>query len=306
MAGNTINGKQVRSATLTAYLKAAAEFVTEAGLPDPRFTTTTQHTIQDKYLPRIGKVLTEQRRWESMANKKDPVTPDMVRWLQSQATTAGSTSLSAAIADWTTLGLSAGFRISEYGQSSTKIKKEWMSTGTNGAAELLPRAFIHTDFTFFDEQWRVLPMYKRHEAHFVRITWRKQKHGDNGRHVPFGTAVDAQLCTVFAAIRIYTRALTLNHIDGLLGVFNQGPIKDKQVEKQLRAAATAVYGYTKEEARNKFTSHSIRGGACVLLHEAGRTATFIKDRLRWKSESFMEYLRDTASLAKQHAISLMF
>ena len=168
------------------------------------------------------------------------------------------------------------------------------------------RASIHSDFTLFDEQWRVLPMYKRHEAHFVRITWRKQKHGDNGRHVPFGTAVDAQLCTVFAAIRIYTRALTLNHIDGLLGVLNQGPIKDKQVEKQLQAAITAVYGYTKEEARNKFTSHSIRVGACVLLHEAGRTATFIKDRLRWKSESFMEYLRDTASLAKQHAISLMF
>ena len=62
MAGNTINNKQVRLATLQAYLKAAAEFITEVGLPDPRFTTTTQHTIQDKYLSCIGKVLTEQRR----------------------------------------------------------------------------------------------------------------------------------------------------------------------------------------------------------------------------------------------------
>ena len=105
-----------------------------------------------------------------------------------------------------------------------------------------PRAFIHSDFTYFDEQWRLLPMHSCHEAHFVRITWRKQKNGGNGK------AVNAQLCPVLAAIRIYTPALHLNHRDGLLGVSDQGPIKDKQVEKQLRAAATSVYGYAKEEA----------------------------------------------------------
>ena len=149
-------------------------------------------------------------------------------------------------------------------------------------------------------------MYNRHKAHFVRITWHKQKNGNNGRHVTFGKAVDAQLCPVLGAIRIDTRALHLNHRDVLLGVSDQGPISDKQVEKQLRAAATSVYGYTKEEAHQKFTSHSIRVGACVLLHEARRTVTFIKDRLRWKSESFMKYLRDTARLAKQHAVSLIY
>ena len=93
-----------------------------------------------------------EKRWESMADKKNLVTPDMVQWLHRQAPTAGSTSVLAAIADWTTLGLSAGFRISEYGQTSAKIWKEWMSTGTNRAAKHLPRAFIHSDFTFFDEQ----------------------------------------------------------------------------------------------------------------------------------------------------------
>ena len=76
--GNTIKGRQARSATLNASLKAAAEFITEAGLPDPRFTTTMQHTMPDEYLPRIGKVLTKQKHREFMADKKDPVTPDMV------------------------------------------------------------------------------------------------------------------------------------------------------------------------------------------------------------------------------------
>ena len=70
MAGNTIDGKQVHSAMLKVYLKAAAEFMTNAGLPDPRFTTTMQTNLQDKYLPRISVVLAKQRLWESMGEKK--------------------------------------------------------------------------------------------------------------------------------------------------------------------------------------------------------------------------------------------
>ena len=84
---------------------------------------------------------------------------------------------------------------------------------------------------------------------------------------------------MLTAIRIYNRALHFNHRDGLFGVSDLGPIRDKQVEKQLRAAARYIYHYTKADAHQKFTSHSIRMGICVLLHEAGCTATFIKDCL---------------------------
>ena len=87
-----------------------------------------------------------------------------------------------------------------------------MSIGTNGAAKHWPRAFLRSDSTFFDERWQLLPMHSRHDAHLVRITWRKQTHGDIGRHVTFRKAVDAQqLGPVLAAIRMYTRALHLNH-----------------------------------------------------------------------------------------------
>ena len=164
-----------------------------------------------EYLTRIGKVLTKQKHGESMAYKKTQLHLIWCGGYRANFPLAGSTSVLAAIADWTTLGLSAGFRISEYGQTSAKIWKEWMSIGTNGAAKHLPQAFIHSDFTFFDEQWPLLPMHNCHKAHFVRITWRKQKNGNISRNVTFGTSVDAQLCPVLAAIRIYTRALHLNH-----------------------------------------------------------------------------------------------
>ena len=51
--------------------------------------------------------------------------------------------------------------------------------------------------------------------------------------------------------------------------------------------------------------HSIRIGACVLLHELGHSAVFIKNRLHWKSDTFMDYLRDTVTLARKHAASLL-
>ena len=60
----------------------------------------------------------------------------MLHWLQHQALTAGITSVLAAIADWATLGLLAGFCLQEYEQPSVTIWKKWMNMGNMG---LLPR-----------------------------------------------------------------------------------------------------------------------------------------------------------------------
>eukprot|EP00957_Ditylum_brightwellii_P200101 15253970-Ditylum_brightwellii.AAC.1 len=49
-----------------------------------------------------------------------------------------------------------------------------------------------------------------------------------------------------------------------------------------------------------FPSHSIRVGACVLLHISGKDGDFIQLRLRWKSDTFRLYLRNTTLLAGQH------
>ncbi len=54
----------------------------------------------------------------------------------------------------------------------------------------------------------------------------------------------------------------------------------------------------------RFTSHSIRVRAIVLLDEAGMNANFIKPRLRWMGDSHRSYLRDTAVLQKKHFSAL--
>ena len=301
--GGTIERKSVRAKTLKAYLKAAADFMVEAGHPDPRFSESSLAHNTEKYLPRLKIILDEQRRWETMEDKKDPVTPEMILWLRHQAASAGFTSVIAATTDWAALGLSAGFRISEYGQTSKRVFKEYMQL-RDGSTQKLPRAFVLQDFEFADDKFRPLHPDQRHRAAYLTITWRKQKNADNGKQITFHRARDPRLCPVRAGANIYTRAITLHHSDGILGVSEAGPITDKQIEKTLQSAARSVYGYSKKEAKQRFTSHSIRVGACVLLHEVGKTAAFIKERLRWKSDSFMEYLRNTARLAHQHAAAL--
>ena len=49
-----------------------------------------------------------------------------------------------------------------------------------------------------------------------------------------------------------------------------------------------------------FTGHSLRVGAAVILHAARDDAKDIKSRLRWKSDSFMMYLRDMPQIAINH------
>ena len=50
--------------------------------------------------------------------------------------------------------------------------------------------------------------------------------------------------------------------------------------------------------------HSIRVFAYVLLHEAGKDGPFIKLRLRWLSNCFEVYLKNTETINIQHAFTL--
>jgi hypothetical protein len=54
----------------------------------------------------------------------------------------------------------------------------------------------------------------------------------------------------------------------------------------------------------RFSSHSIRVWAVVLLDEAGMNPDFIKSRLRWMGDSYRLYLRDTAILQSKHITAL--
>ena len=73
----------------------------------------------------------------------------------------------------------------------------------------------------------------------------------------------------------------------------------------MRTVAAVVYNYDPNKpddaaALQKWSCHSLRVGACVILHSMGFTDTQIQWLLRWKSLAFWAYLRNIAVLTNQH------
>ena len=74
-------------------------------------------------------------------------------------------------------------------------------------------------------------------------------------------------------------------------------IDDVHNKSLIQKAATSLYKITSKEDLARFASHSIRLGACVLLHIHGVSTDTIKFRLRWRSDAFKAYLRNEDALA---------
>ena len=55
---------------------------------------------------------------------------------------------------------------------------------------------------------------------------------------------------------------------------------------------------------SKYLAHSLRVTAAVLLHQAQKDPDYIKICLRWVSNAFQKYLRNTETIMKQHVKAL--
>ena len=79
-------------------------------------------------------------------------------------------------------------------------------------------------------------------------------------------------------------------------------ITSRKVTALLREAAHQVLGLRKEDPELKmWSTHSIRVTAANLLHRMRLSDSFIMKRLRWNSDRFLMYLRNTIHAANSHA-----
>ena len=108
------------------------------------------------------------------------------------------------------------------------------------------------------------------------------------------------MCGVSAWLRIVARwsALKLDPQHPLAvftdsGLASGKPefIRPTHINAALRDAARHVYNIADKESLARFSSHSIRVGACVALHAAGISQMDIKFALRWKSDTKRKILR---------------
>ena len=137
-----------------------------------------------------------------------------------------------------------------------------------------------------------------------------KKNNDNGQVITYVKDVfNRDHCAVEACKRICKRAINLKiQKDKPLAVYTEINkkkskvcfIDDVHIKKKLQEAAGSVYNITNKQELSAFTSHSIRVGACVLLHAQKLSGEDIKFRLRWRSDTFMMYLRNILQLAERH------
>ena len=144
-------------------------------------------------------------------------------------------------------------------------------------------------------------------AHQVSITFRSQQNGANGAKILFVQHLTSTtLCAVRAALRLRRRAQLLRHPPHLpLAVFALASGEPRYVGRAmvasyLRERAKQEFGFTDTASLAKYTLHSVRVGACVLLHAGGLVSPDnLMTTLRWKSDACRVYTRSTPEVAAQ-------
>lgn len=296
-SGHTLKNLKISSTTIKHYLQAA----NICRRPNPIY-----NTIKLSYPPLLQDVLDEYHRWESIPNRREPITMTMLEFFYSIAQQSPPHSFEASLFDWLLIGMQAGFRKSEWLQDSSTLKKGRFQLNKQ---DKLPKAFIASDFSF-----AYTPPSERNHNHLsysgptlLIIKWRYQKNNQNGQQIKFAHNFDKpHLSVVLAAQRIIKRAKLFNLSPSHPLSFFVTPdnavqhFHHKPVELALQNAAKTVYKITDLTLLKKYTLHSVRVGACVLLHASQPDPLFIQFRLRWRSLSFMAYLRSTPKLAAIH------
>ena len=309
--GNTIKSKSIQTPTLKLYLKVAGEAAGVETSYDPNHSDDKKYLGRTKVSPVIRAVINEHHRWESVPNRREPITQNMIKWWIYRSPVSAPDSFDAAIADWMILGSRLGMRKSEWNQpSSNGVAGSAFSTNIDGSS----KAFTAPDFTFHysadtltkSKPGKFSDQFSSPPYDLLKVRWRYQKNNDNGQEILFARDIDnPELCVVSAAYRILQRAQRLHiPLDHPIAVFSANGttrnITDADARRSIQACARSVYNMTDKADLAKFSNHSVRVGACVAVHCGGTDTLTIKNRLRWRSDSFNMYLRNTPLLVAMH------
>lgn len=311
-SGSSIFCKQVRYKTVVNYVNDAAKLMAMVG--HGRDYRKDQPT--DKTFGRILKqVYDEIQRYESVPNRREPVTPEMLREARKLGdATKDPYSLDAALSDWWAVAVLAGLRLCEWAQPTDQFSDpDSPHKNIFGDTAAFCLGDIQAELVSGQPISAVQMLEHPREAiSKVWITFRTQKNGDHGEKRLFVRNDEPNgFCMVAAILRIIGRFRDLCGVHSKsipLSVYRHTKdspvtaITAKQIEEHMRRVAATVYRLNPKDNKTelqRWSSHSLRVGACVQLHTQGFSVTQIKFLLRWRSDAFMVYLRNTVTLSKQ-------
>ena len=309
--GYNINSLEMRSATLRKYMQAVNDMFERRGFDIPI-------DWDDKENEAVG-FLNAVKEWENEPTRRTHITPEFLSELVRNAEASKDPdSFPEVILDWAILSRYAGFRLCEYGQETQK-KKSYHKHPLKPNHPIM-KAFCRNDFVFFDKYGKRVTDLIKNAALVcsVEITWRAQKNRRTGQKIKWTCdTTNRLLCPVLAAISIALRSIRYgcSPNDDPLGFYIKYTKKGKKgslifitgnaVSLYLKDCAKRVYPDITKQELGQFSAHMFRVTACVLLQHAGKTADYIKIRLRWQSEAYRCYLRNTDILAEQHVTAVV-
>lgn len=305
-SGSTLVCRSIKADSIKAYLTDVGKFIAQGHGPDPRYAEGDSTRLA----PQLHTVYDEVKRWESQKNRREPFTTKMWQHVAKLAADEPSTSVNSALRDWFGLGLHAGLRLGEWAQIPSK--GDLSSTpGLNMFGDAT--AFCLADVEFFSSYKRRLSLHEairlpHGSVQRASIRFRTQKNGDNGRKITFCTGSSGQINSVECLLNIVRRFVHLTGtwaLDTPIAIFRTSGghvrrITSNEIESCMRLAACAAYGFhpvNNAAELQKWSAHSLRVGACVILYTLGFTDVQIQHLLRWKSLAFMEYLRNLGAMA---------
>ena len=306
--GNNVYCKRIKAGAIQGYINDVARIAAVYRGVDLRKDSPLDAVMGTD----LRAVITELKRYDDIPTQREAFTPEMLKYMLTLVPKEPTDSLVAAIVDWCTAGLFAGLRCSEYAQTETH-RKHPDNPAQNFRSQT--KAFCLNDIRVQDARGR---HYKGSRILEVDITsmrsmwikFRTQKNGKHGAERLFRSkagSVTKANC-VHAFYNIVKRFVRLRGPDDYttpLSVYRSASgqtrlITADEISAHMRAAACAVYKLKPgrdDSDINRWSSHSLRVGACVFLHSHGFSALDIKWILRWDSDAYLTYLRNFSGLA---------
>ena len=304
MDGNTINGGPITANTIYAYLHAVNDHYISLAL-DPPFD---KHSHSPAAL-----IIKRHKAFEKKPAKRDPLNFRTISRMHAIAMASPPHSFQLAVWHWTALGRLGGFRCQEFAMDKPSIIRVYVKPdGTH-----IVRAFTLKNFIFHDTHSSRIPwkqaLLSPQAVHKVSTEYDIQKNRVNGQLISFVREPRfPALCPVSIALAIVRLATELgaSQCQDPLCVYRT---TTGTVQYLTGASITAYYRYVTKlvfptvspSDLHLISTHSLSVTACVLLHEAGMDGSYIKLRLRWKSDCFELYLRNSTRITLRHNLALL-
>ncbi|EJK66882.1 hypothetical protein THAOC_12149 [Thalassiosira oceanica] len=259
-----------------------------------------------------SRLLRVYNSFEDVARRRARVPDKVLAKVVQLARHADPDSFEMAMYRWIIMAVKGGFRIQEYAQDShTGKPKVYVLPRLDDRGNNIEalRCFQVNDFIFYthdDIALSVLPGGGRPLIAKCGTRFRYQKNHQNGQIIKHGRVPEFPAYDfVDLAMGAVDTARRLGQGDeDPLAVYARGDQKlfvtGDDITSYIRMVTRLVFPDISETQLALLSSHSLRVTACVLLHEEGKDGSYIKLRLRWLSDCYTIYLRNSEIIVAQH------